>query len=67
MKTGIKIEFDENDNCHFLNEYDNDIDYNLLIISLFETINDICIQHELDLKEQFDTYLELGSVDNLCR
>ncbi len=63
MKKGIIIKFDKKDNCHFQNEFDNDINYNILIIALLETLNDICKEYNLDLKKQIKNYLELGSVD----
>lgn len=64
MITGIKIEFNKEDNCYFENEFNNDIDYNLLIISLLETVNDICKKYNLDTNEQLKKYIKQGSVDN---
>ncbi len=64
MKKGIVIKFDKKDKNHFFNEIDNSIDCNLLIISLLETLNDICKEHHLDFKEQIKKYLELGSYDD---
>ena len=64
MITGIKIEFNKEDNCYFENEFNNDIDYNLLIISLLETVNDICKEYNLDTNEQLKKYIKQGSVDN---
>ena len=64
MITGIKIEFNEKENNYFENEWSNDIDYNILIISLLETINDICLEHDLNTNEQLKKYIELGSIDN---
>lgn len=64
MITGIKIEFKKEDHNYFENEIDNDIDYNLLIISLLETVNDICKENDLDTNEQLRRYIEFGSVDN---
>ena len=64
MVTGIKINFDKNEFNYFENEYSNEIDCNILIISLLETINDICIDNNLDIKEKLNKYIQLGSVDN---
>lgn len=64
MITGIKIEFNKEDHHYFETAFDNDIDYNLLIISLLETVNDICKEYNLDTTTQLLKYIRLGSVDN---
>ena len=64
MIPGIKIEFDENEHNYFENEWNNDIEPNILIISLLETINDICIENKLNTNTQLKKYMELGSIDN---
>jgi len=64
MIDGITIKFNKQDNCYFENEYNNEIDTNILIISLLETINDICKQYNLDTNEQLKKYIEMGSIDN---
>ena len=51
-------------NSYFENEWDDDIDYELLIIALLETINDICKCNHLNTEEQLKKYIEMGSVDN---
>ena len=64
MITGIKIEFNENEHNYFENEWNNEIETELLIISLLETINDICVEHKLDTNTQLKRYIYMGSVDN---
>lgn len=64
MIEGIKISFNKYDNNYFEDEYDNDIDCNILIISLLETINDICRDNNLNVNEELQKYIELGSIDN---
>lgn len=64
MITGIKIEFKENCHNYFENEWNNDIDSELLIIALLETINDICEEHNLDTNQKLKRYINMGSVDN---
>lgn len=64
MLTGIKIEFNENEHNYFENEWNNDIETELLIISLLETINDICEENNLNTSELLKKYMELGSIDN---
>lgn len=64
MIEGIKIEFNENEHNYFENEWNNDIETEILIISLLETINDICEQYNLNTKEQLMKYINMGSVDN---
>lgn len=64
MLTGIKIQFNENEHNYFENEWNNDIETDLLIISLLETINDICEENNLNTNEQLKKYIELGSIDN---
>ena len=64
MITGIKIEFNEDEHNYFENEWNNEIETDILIISLLETINDICIEHKLDTNTQIKKYMELGSIDN---
>lgn len=64
MITGIKIEFKEDEHNYFENERNNDIEPEMLIISLLETINDICKEHNLDTKKQLERYIHMGSVDS---
>ena len=64
MIQGIKIEFKEEDNRYFENEWNNNIEYDLLILSLLETVNDICIEYNLNTNEQLQKYMTLGSIDN---
>lgn len=64
MVTGVKIEFNKENNCYFENAYTNEIDPNILIISLLETINDICKRNGLNTVCQLKTYIKMGSVDN---
>lgn len=64
MIEGIKIEFNEENNNYFENQWNNDIDTDLLIISLLETINDICKEKRLNTKEKLENYIKMGSVDN---
>jgi hypothetical protein len=64
MIMGIKIEFRKDCNNYFENEVNNDIDCNLLIIALLETINDICKANKLGTEQQLQRYIELGTVDN---
>ena len=64
MIKGITIEFNKENNSYFENCYKSTIDPNILIISLLETINDICIDYKLDTKKQLNEYIEFGSVDN---
>ncbi len=64
MVSGIRINFDKNEFNYFEDEYSNEIDCDLLIISLLETINDICIDNNLDMKEKLNSYMKLGSIDN---
>ena len=66
MKKGIIIKFDKENERKFYNEWNEKIDYNLLIISLLETLNDICKHYNLDIKQQMANYLELGSCDDYC-
>lgn len=64
MIEGIKIEFSKTDNNYFESTYDDDINVDILIISLLETINDICNANGLDCNEQLLNYLSMGSIDN---
>lgn len=64
MIEGIKIEFNEENNNYFENQWNNDIDTDLLIISLLETINDICKEKGLNTNEKLENYIKMGSVDN---
>lgn len=64
MITGIKIEFKEDEHNYFENERNNDIEPELLIISLLETVNDICKEHGFDTNQQLKRYIDMGSVDN---
>ena len=64
MIEGIKIEFNKEDNNYFENQWNNDIDADILIIALLETINDICIEKELNTKEKLENFIKMGSVDN---
>lgn len=64
MLEGIKIEFNKENNNYFENEWNNDIDADILIISLLETINDICKEKGLNTKEKLENYIKMGSVDN---
>lgn len=64
MIEGIKIEFNKENNNYFENQWNNDIDTDLLIISLLETINDICKEKRLNTKEKLENYIKMGSVDN---
>ena len=64
MIDGIKIQFNKENNNYFESEYNNDIDVYILIISLLETINDICGEYNLDTKEQLKKYIEMGSIDD---
>lgn len=64
MVDGIKIQFNKENNNYFETEYNNDIDVNILIISLLETINDICEDYNLNTNEQLKTYIKMGSIDN---
>lgn len=63
MITGIKIEFKEDEHNYFENERNNDIEPEMLIISLLETINDICEEHNLNTEKQLVRYIKYGSVD----
>ncbi len=65
MKKGIIIKFDKKDKNHFCNEINNSIDCNLLVIALLETLNDVCKEHNLNFKQQINTYLKLGSCDDI--
>ena len=64
MIEGIKIEFNKENNNYFENQQNNDIDTDLLIISLLETINDICKEKGLNANEKLENYIKMGSVDN---
>ena len=64
MIEGIKIEFNKENNNYFENQWNNDIDTDLLIISLLETINDICKEKGLNTNEKLENYIKMGSVDN---
>ncbi len=64
MVDGIKIQFNKENNNYFEAEYNNDIDANILIISLLETINDICEDYNLNTNEQLKAYIKMGSIDN---
>ena len=64
MKTGIKIKFNTKNNRHVVCEYDNSIDPEILIISLLETINDICKENNFDINKKLLKYIQMGSVDN---
>lgn len=64
MITGVKIQFKEEDNNYFENEWNNDINYNLLITALLETVNDICIENNLETDIQLKKYIAMGSIDN---
>ena len=64
MRKGIIIKFDKENARKFYDDWNKKIDCNLLVISLLETLNDICKYYNLDLKQQIDTYLELGSCDD---
>ena len=64
MIEGIKIEFNKEDNNYFENQWNNDIDTDLLIISLLETINDICNEKGLNTNAKLENYIKMGSVDN---
>ena len=64
MITGVKVEFNKENNCYFENEYSNEIDPDILVISLLETINDICKQNKLNTTDQLKKYIKMGSVDN---
>jgi len=63
MITGIKIEYNEICHQYFENEWNNDIETEILIISLLETINDICEEHKLNTTEQLLKYIQMGSID----
>ena len=64
MITGIKIKFDKKDNRNVVCEYNDNIDPYILIISLLETVNDICKRNDYDTNKQLLKYIEMGSVDN---
>ena len=64
MIEGIKIEFNKENNNYFENQWNNDIDADILIIALLETINDICIEKKLNTKEKLEKFIKMGSVDN---
>jgi hypothetical protein len=64
MIKGIEINFNKQNNYYFENEYEDTIDPYILIISLLETINDICKDFDLDTNEQLKKYIKMGSVDN---
>lgn len=64
MKEGIKIEFNKQDNNYFENQWNNDIDADILIIALLETINDICKENNLNTNEKLKRFINMGSVDN---
>lgn len=64
MIEGIKIEFKEDKQEYFETEWNNDIDTELLIIALLETINDICKHYNLDTNQKLKRYISMGSVDN---
>lgn len=61
--TGIKIDFSKEDNNYFEDEYDADINPNILIISLLETINDICKDNNFNSSDILKQYIEMGSID----
>ena len=67
MITGIKIDFKEDNNNgfeKFENEWNDNIDPNILILSLLETVNDICKDNDLDTNAYLEKYIQMGSVDN---
>lgn len=64
MKKGIIIKFDKENERKFYDDWNKEIDCNLLVISLLETLNDICKYYNLDIKQQMEEYLELGSCDD---
>jgi len=64
MTEGIKIEFNKQDNDYFENQWNNNIDANILVIALLETINDICKENNLNTNEQLEKYMNMGSIDN---
>lgn len=63
MTKGIEIKFNKQDNNYFENEWNNNIDTNILLISLLETINDICEEHDIDTTEILARYIRMGSID----
>ena len=64
MIKGITIQFNKENNNYFENEYNDDINVDILIISLLETLNDICKEHNLNINEQLKQYIKMGSIDN---
>lgn len=64
MLDGIKIQFNKENSNYFESAYNDDIDVNILIISLLETINDICKDYNLNTNEQLKKYIQMGSIDN---
>lgn len=64
MTEGIEIEFNKQDNDYFENQWNNNIDANILVIALLETINDICKENNLNTNEQLEKYMNMGSIDN---
>jgi len=67
MIKGIEIKFNKEYNNYFISKVaTNKIDYNILIIALLETINDICGIYNLNTNEQLEKYMKMGSIDNYC-
>lgn len=64
MIAGVKIEFDKENIYHFENTYSIEIDPDILVISLLETINDICKRNNLNTVDKLKKYIKMGSVDN---
>lgn len=64
MTEGIEIEFNKQDNDYFENQWNNNIDANILVIALLETINDVCKENNLNTNEQLEKYMNMGSIDN---
>lgn len=64
MIVGVEIKFNKENNNYFENDYEEAINPYILIISLLETINDICKDNNLDIKEQLEKYIKMGSIDN---
>lgn len=64
MVKGINITFNKENNNYFENDFNENIDKHLLIISLLETINDVCKYYDLDTNEQLKKYIRMGSIDD---
>lgn len=62
--TGVKIKYNKKDNHKFINIFSDEVDINIMLISLLEMVNDICKQYNVNTNDILKAYMKYGSVDN---